>query len=183
MTTSPADPRSAQRTAVQAAKQRKQQARSVEVVECPGGFPLSQKPNKRQREPASVSDTPNEKRPPKSKSLLDWNTTVQQVRSYGATAFVGKQKRNFEDEQYKLLTGRHRKKHQVPLPIVRGIQKKAAARHVRELREAKEAGIVLPTVSTKRKDKKGSSASDVHGPAPSIGFMSKGVLRLKKKPL
>lgn len=122
----------------------------------------------------------------RNKKLLDWHDTVKEVRSYGATAFVGKQKRNFQDEQYKQLTGRDKKKQKVPLPIVRGIRKKAVARETRQIAEAKEAGIVLSKQqlqpASKQRNKGSSSRFNVHGPAPSVGFMKRGVLRVKDKP-
>ncbi len=97
----------------------------------------------------------------------------------GANGFVGKKKREFEDEAYKRLTGRERKHHKVPLPIVRGIQKKAAQRRARELEEARQAGIVLPNEEKSKKRSPGKDVTRVHGPAPSVGFMNKGILRVK----
>ena len=52
--------------------------------------------------------------------------------------------RQHQKEQYELLTGRTKKQHAVPLPIVRGIRKKAVAREARIRQEAQDAGIVLP---------------------------------------
>lgn len=93
--------------------------------------------------------------------------------------FVKQQKHNYEDEQYKLLTGRERKKIRVPLPILRGRKKKAAEREAKREKEAREAGIVLP--QKKKVQQKNDSTSRVYGPAPSIGFVAKGVFRMKKR--
>ena len=97
----------------------------------------------------------------------------------GATAFEGQQRRKHLDEQYEFLTGRKRKKQHVPLPIARGIKKKAEQRLARQIKEAKEAGVVLPKSLTKKKEKEVDNTSRVYGPAPSVGFMKKGVLRVK----
>ena len=159
-----------------AAKKVSRPRKPVQVVACGSAFPVSTKP----RRPSQPSQPA-----PKATSskLLDFHETANEIRHYGSTAFVGQSKRQYEDEQFERLTGRKKKKHQVPLPIVRGIRKKRAEREARELQHAKEAGIVLPKQTKK---KAGSSArydstSRVHGPAPSIGFMKKGVFRVKGK--
>jgi Domain of unknown function (DUF4602) len=158
----------------------------VQVVTCAAAFPISNKPKRKEEAkwPPSNDAKSNERRDGSDK-LLDWHDTVKQVRHLGLTGMVGVQKRNHLDEQYKQLTGRDKKKHQVPLPIVRGIKKKAAARQARLRQEAKEAGIVLPTAktatlpgTTSSHDRKKDSTNRIHGPAPSIGFMKKGVFRL-----
>lgn len=157
-------------------KRRRRERPEVQVVACPSAFPISNKPQ-RQTPPTKESPSPTKS----IKKELDWNETAREVRALGATAFVGKQKRNYEDEQYRLLTGRERKKQRVPLPIVRGIKKKAAAREARAQQEAKEAGIVLPKQPKQTVSKRDRTA-DIHGPAPSIGFVSKGMLKVKGTP-
>jgi serine/threonine-protein kinase RIO1 len=115
--------------------------------------------------------------------LLDWHETAKEVRNYGAKAFEGERKRNFKDEQYQLLTGHAPKKQRVPLPIVRGIRKAAAKREKKQLEEAREAGIILPKPrSNKSKSKAADRTSQLFGPAPSIGAVRKGMLKLKGKP-
>jgi hypothetical protein len=155
----------------------KKRKRTVQVLTAAAPFPISKKPK---RPPRLESDKASAAQQ-KDKSLLDWHDTVKEIRNYGATAFVGAQKRNFEKEQYKLLTGREKKSHHVPLPIVRGIKKKAAQRHEKVLQEAKDAGIVLPkeVLQTKKEVKK--DLARIYGPAPSVGFMNKGVLKVKDK--
>ena len=114
------------------------------------------------------------------KSLLDWHDTAKEIRAYGATAFVGKQKRDYADEQYFNLTGRHKLKAQVPLPILRGIKKAAAKREARTRKEAKEAGIIVPRAQ-KETTKNSSSTIRMYGPAPNIGFMKNGIFNYKDK--
>jgi hypothetical protein len=114
---------------------------------------------------------------------IDFDETVQEIRTLGSTQFTGKQKRKYQDEQYKTLTGREKKKHKVPLNIVRGIKKKAVIREKRWEEEIKESGVV--TANTKRKVNKGYSEqkrtdSRIHGPAPDIGFTKGGVLSVRK---
>jgi Domain of unknown function (DUF4602) len=157
----------------------------VQVVTCAAAFPISNKP-KRSKEEAKwpmSNDAKSSGSRNSSDKLLDWHDTVKQVRHLGLTGMVGVQKRNHLDEQYKQLTGRDKKKHQVPLPIVRGIKRKAATREARLRQEAKEAGIVLPTAAKTAtlqgsQDRKKDSTNRVHGPAPSIGFMKKGIFRV-----
>jgi Domain of unknown function (DUF4602) len=157
----------------------------VQVVTCAAAFPISNKPKRSKEEvkwPMS-NDAKSSGSRNSSDKLLDWHDTVKQVRHLGLTGMVGVQKRNHLDEQYKQLTGRDKKKHQVPLPIVRGIKRKAATREARLRQEAKEAGIVLPTAAKTAtlqgsQDRKKDSTNRVHGPAPSIGFMKKGIFRV-----
>lgn len=162
----------------------------VQVVTCGAAFPISTKPPKPPRtivESSSLQQSSRNYRKKKNNDgLLDWHDTVKEVRSLGSAGFTGQQKRAHVDEQYRLLTGRDKKKQHIPLPIVRGLKKKAAEREARQLQEAKEAGIVLPTTTIsnskpKQQKKKLDSTNRVHGPAPSIGFMKKGVFRVNKK--
>ena len=175
-----ADPKELQlkRDAIKRAKERRK--KEVSVVNCPGAFPISSKSTEKKVETKKTENFLD--RPAvntvSSAKVLDWNQTVDEVRTLGASAFGGKQKRSYEDEQYELLTGRKRKKQQVPLPIVRGIKKKAAAREAARLKEAKDAGIILP--KKPRVEKKHDNTSQIYGPAPSAGFMKKGVLKIKK---
>mmetsp|Transcript_18945 Transcript_18945/g.52634 ORF Transcript_18945/g.52634 Transcript_18945/m.52634 type:complete len:196 (-) Transcript_18945:1548-2135(-) len=168
---------------------RKSGKREVQVVQCPTGFPPFRTGAKHTKATGSnqrplADDEQDRDRPSTKAKFLDWNETAKEIRDYGATAFERKQKRAYEDEEYFKLTGRQKKKTKVPLPIVRGIRKKAAEREARQIREAREAGIVVPSKSRKAgKDDVRSSASNKinrhYGPAPSVGFMKKGVLRVK----
>ncbi|KAL3912712.1 MAG: hypothetical protein SGILL_006776 [Bacillariaceae sp.] len=177
-----------------AASKQKKPKREIQVVSCPSAFPISTKTKsksnsssagrKRSRDEApkhNSNDHNFNKRRDKSSELLDWHDTAKEIRAYGATAFVGKQKRDYQDEQYFQLTGRHQKKQKVPLPIVRGIRKASAKRDLKLREEAQKAGVVLPKTSKDEKRKAADSTYRSHGPAPSIGFMKQGVFRVKKK--
>lgn len=154
----------------------------VQVVACPSAFPISARNPQRATQQRRSEQRGYEKAAKKNddKNLLDFHQTAHEIRHFGATGFEGKQKKDYQAEQYELLTGRKKKNHQVPLPIVRGIRKKAAQRQARALQEAKEAGIVLPKQAKKQKQR--NDVSRVHGPAPSIGFTKRGVLKIKGKP-
>lgn len=159
--------------------------RSIQVVTAAPAFPLStRKTDKRTqgirlRQPQQLPQNSHKQ----DGKLLDWHDTVKEVRHLGATAFVGQQKRDFEAEQYKKLTGRDKKRQRVPLPIVRGIKKKAAQREAKAQEEARAAGITLPKLSKKERVKTDRSAPIRHGPTPSTGLVKKGILTVKRKPI
>jgi len=164
---------------------KKRKRREVQVVSCPSGFPISTKQRTKPVEgPVGADgDRRGDGRFSAAKNnnkLLDWDDTAKEIRSFGATSFVGKQKREFKDEEYEKLTGRKLKKHHVPLPIRQGIKKKADQRLARQIQEAKESGTVLPKDMTKKKKKDKDQTARIHGPAPSVGFMSKGMLKVRK---
>jgi len=184
---------------------KKRKRREVQVIKAGSDFPISARSNysnSSNNQSRRVNDKTNDDSQPNNRAaaaaaaaarehsfnnqLLDWNDTAHEIRSLGATGFVGEEKRNFDDEQYEQLTGRKKKKQHVPLPIARGIKKKAAERLERKLQEAKESGMVLPKSVAKKNKKKqqknsfGDSTSRIHGPAPSVGFMKKGVLKVKR---
>lgn len=175
---------------------RKRDRPEVQVVSCPPAFPISKRkrpdptPGGSARALESVttaSPQPNKPQPQAAATeLLDWHETAKEVRNYGAKAFEGQQKRNYKDEQYRLLTGRSPKKQRVPLPIVRGIRKAAEKREKKALEEARQAGIVLPksqsTASASKRKDRADRTSQMFGPAPSIGSLHKGILKLKGKP-
>lgn len=149
--------------------------REVVVVTCPSDFPTltSGMPSRKRDNNPRPAALGREK-------FLDWDETAREIHKLGATAFEGKQKRDYKDEEYERLTGRKKKHHQVPLPIVRAIAKKAAEREKKRLDEAREAGLVIPSAAGKKKKGRDRS-SDIYGPAPSIGFLKNGVLKVKDK--
>ena len=168
----------ADKASVQKAAKKLKPKREVQVVKAPTAFPISNKKSrKRPREQQTKQQSENKSG--ESSKFLDWQETAKEIRAYGATAFIGKEKRDYEDEKYFALTGRHKKKQHVPLPIVRGIKKAAAKRDAKMRREAKEAGIIIP--KAKEETKKVSSTYRTYGPAPSIGFMKKGVFQVSKR--
>lgn len=159
-----------------------------QIVVASSGFPIS----KRSRVEKSPETTHSKNRshtrkhPPKAEHLLDFHETYKEIKSFGAQAFEKKQKRQYEDDMYEKLTGRKRKHQAVPLPILRGIRLKAQERESRQKQEEKEAGIVTHKSHKKTNRVKhlvgGDKKRQQYGPAPSIGFVSKGVLQLKRKP-
>jgi len=163
-----------------------EQASSVQVVQCGSAFPISTRVRSSSQNKKKSSSSPRREEDADN-NVLDWNDTVREVRSFAATAYTGRQKRDHADAEYARLMGDStikRKQQHVPLPIRLGIQRKAAEREARRLREAREAGIVLPSASSSSKaDKKkpADSTARVHGPAPSIGFVKRGVYRVQKK--
>jgi hypothetical protein len=164
---------------VKKAAQTQKKKRDVQVVPCPMAFPISNKPSRKRSRDQKPERRDSNRGDKRSSKLLDWHDTAKEIRAYGATTFVGKQKRDYEDEKYFSLTGRHKKKPQTPLPILRGIKKAAAKREAKEREEARQAGIVLP--KARKEDKMHDSTYRIHGPAPNIGFMKAGVFRVKKK--
>ncbi|CAJ1942600.1 unnamed protein product [Cylindrotheca closterium] len=163
------------------ATKRQKPKRQIEIVRAPGAFPISTtaRARKRGREATVERNEEPQTNSGRPSKLLDWDDTAKEIRAYGATAFVGKQKRNYQDEEYLKLTGRQKKKPQTPLPILRGIKKAAAKREAKERQEAREAGIVLPKAS--KDTEKADSTYKLYGPAPNIGFMKGGVFRVHDK--
>ena len=161
----------------------KRQARKpVSVVVAPSAFPdfssfstPSTGSNRREKGPTDSQV--------KKGIELDFDQTVSEIHNLGRSQFTGKKKKAFEAEKYFSLTGRQKKKEKVPVKIVRGIKKAQKKRELRMEKEAREAGIIQP--NKKRKVNKSYSErnrrdSRIHGPAPSSGFTSKGILHVKK---
>mmetsp|Transcript_37777 Transcript_37777/g.43152 ORF Transcript_37777/g.43152 Transcript_37777/m.43152 type:complete len:178 (-) Transcript_37777:135-668(-) len=151
--------------------------REVLVVQCPTDFPSH---SEKSADNTRLEDSYTKRRSRKRKEKhLDWSQTAREIHSYGATAFKGKQKRDYENEQYKMLTGREKKQQKVPVKIVRGIKKKRVQREKREAELAREAGLVVPESSMK-KSRERQHTRNVHGPEPSIGRLRKGVLKVRQ---
>ena len=156
----------------------KKAKREVKVVKCPSAFPISTKPKKRPRNEGSKDDRNSDRNTTK---FLDLHETAKEIRAYGAQAFIGKQKRDYEDEKYYQLTGRHKKKNSCPLPLMRGLKRAAAKRERKAREEARQSGLVIPK-QKEETSKKSMSDADFRkfGPAPNIGFMKSGVYRVSK---
>ena len=130
------------------------------------------------------SDSSSKKKSMDKRIELDFDAAKEEIHKLGSTQFTGKQKKEFEAEQYKMLTGRDKKKQKVPVKIVRGIKKAAAKREARMMKEMKDAGVVTAIKKgTKKKNYSEQNRRDtrLHGPAPNAGFMSKGMLRVRKR--
>jgi len=164
---------------------KKQPKKTVKVVVAPSSFPdFSQFDSSSSRKSKKIiTNYDNAMRTKKTGGFLDFDETVREVYDLGSTRFAGKQKRDYEDEQYTTLTGQHRKKQKIPLKVVRGIKKAAIYREARVNKETKEAGIVTANkrgATKKNYSEKVRKASQLHGPAPSIGYLKKGVLTVKR---
>ena len=157
----------------------KKAKREVKVVKCPSAFPISTKAKKRPR----GDDASNKHRSGgnQNEKLLDLHQTAKEIRAYGAQAFIGKQKRDYEDEKYYQLTGRHKKKNSCPLPLVRGLRRAAEKRERKAREEARKSGLVIPK-EKEETSKKSMTDADYRkfGPAPNIGFMKSGVYKVSK---
>ncbi len=180
----------------------KRKARApITVVAAPSSFPdfssFSSVRNKKPKRGSSSNHNNNNNNNDHSKKgiEIDFDTTVQEIKELGSSQFTGKQKRKYEEEQYKALTGREKKHHKVPLKIVRGIKKKAAMRERRREEEVRESGVVSgdgigssssSSTRKKKKERRGFSEQKrrdarIHGPAPDIGYTKRGVLSVRKE--
>lgn len=155
----------------------------VVVVTAPDAFPDFSK-----FDPAGTKQRKNDRNPTSnapSRLQLDFETTVREIHQLGSTQFTGKLKKQHEAEQFRALVGRGKKKEKVPVKIVRGIKKAAAKREAKQLQEARDSGLVTVNTGKKKSKKKFSEQNRrdtrLHGPAPTAGFMSKGILRVSKK--
>jgi hypothetical protein len=156
----------------------KKAKREVKVVKCPGAFPISTKAKKRPRESNNGYNEGAASSRKNSPKLLDLHEAAKDIRAYGAQAFLGKQKKDYQDEKYYKLTGMHKKKQSCPLPLLRGLRKAAAKREKKAREEAQKSGLVIPK-KNQETFRKSMTDADFHkyGPAPNIGFMKGGVYR------
>ena len=140
---------------------------------------------------------------------LDVQETIREVHKFGAEGFTGAQKKSHAAAEYERLTGRPMKRHKIPTNIVVGMREKARKREEREQRELRESGVVHHgTMAAGAKKKKRAKREEeepkkgvqgvfgsnkarnkgdrrrmdpqAFGPAPDVGFMQKGMLRVKK---
>ena len=155
----------------------KRQPRTIQVYTCPSEFPGASDHRQQPRVPWEKRERT------KKETVLRWHETAHEIHALGAQGFQGKQKKQHEADEYERLTGMKKKQQKVPLPIVRGIKKMAARRQDRLIEEARAAGLVLPNTGkrNKRNKKERDRTSDIHGPAPSIGFVNKGVFKYKDR--
>jgi hypothetical protein len=156
----------------------KRNHKEVKVIIAPTSFPprISSGPTRKD----SFKNRQAESNDKKVENTLDLRETMREVYEMGSTLFEGKQKKQYESEKYKALTGRDKKQQRVPLKIRRGIQKKASIREARKLAEARDAGIVLKSTTHEGKTRDRINHSKVYGPVPSIGFTKKGILHVPK---
>eukprot|EP00560_Eucampia_antarctica_P008673 CAMPEP_0197825232 /NCGR_PEP_ID=MMETSP1437-20131217/2349_1 /TAXON_ID=49252 ORGANISM="Eucampia antarctica, Strain CCMP1452" /NCGR_SAMPLE_ID=MMETSP1437 /ASSEMBLY_ACC=CAM_ASM_001096 /LENGTH=188 /DNA_ID=CAMNT_0043425145 /DNA_START=74 /DNA_END=640 /DNA_ORIENTATION=+ len=159
--------------------------KEVKVLVAPSAFPDFSEFSNPNSTPRKDRDSKHSKKEQLNR-FLDFDQAIGEIHALGSTQFTGKQKKAFEADQYKSLTGRDKKKQKTPQKVMRGIKKKAAQRNVRIVQEAKESGVVSHTLNNgmkkekKRFSEKNRRDSWIHGPAPSAGFMTKGVLNVKQ---
>jgi hypothetical protein len=158
----------------------------VETVVAATGFPLSARPPKATRVDAPRAKYSSSSKQQANTTLLDWHATAQEVRHLGATGLPKAAARNYRQEEYQRLTGRPPKKQAVPLAILRGKRQAATRREERAVAAARAAGMPLPSSSKQKKEHQKNRArtknTRQHGPAPSIGFMKQGILKVKRQP-
>jgi len=186
-------PSTSKKTAPAKKKNSKRPRRAVQVVTCPSDFPTlsprksddTRDTSKRFSQSRRHDDDETSRGNHDSELLLDWNVAAREVKAFASSAFSGKTKRQYKQEEYTRLTGRKMKQQHVPQHIVRGIKKKAKQRMEAQVQEARLNGIVLPTTSSSSRinDGKGKKHNTNYhsGPAPSIGYMKQGVYRVKKR--
>eukprot|EP00571_Detonula_confervacea_P016950 CAMPEP_0172303942 /NCGR_PEP_ID=MMETSP1058-20130122/5427_1 /TAXON_ID=83371 /ORGANISM="Detonula confervacea, Strain CCMP 353" /LENGTH=227 /DNA_ID=CAMNT_0013014979 /DNA_START=88 /DNA_END=771 /DNA_ORIENTATION=+ len=139
---------------------------------------------------------------------LDVQETIREVHAFGAEGFTGVQKKSHQSAEYKKLTGRTAKRQKMPTKIVVGMRQKAMKREERQQQELKESGVVSHHSQGKKKvrsnrkkeeepggglngifgsnrarntgDRRNMNSTRSFGPAPDVGFMQKGMLKVKQ---
>jgi len=171
---------------------RNRKRKPVEVVVCPSAFPnfesftSSINPRKKYNK-NGVPDKSSFVNPKfKSSSVdIDFDEAVKEVHSLGYGQLTGKLKRQYEADQSKDFTGLKSKKQTQSVKVARLIKKAAVKREARREIEVKESGVIIASKRKGESNKKSHSEKNrwetrVHGPSPSIGFMKKGVFRVKQ---
>jgi hypothetical protein len=155
----------------------------VLVVRAPDAFPDFSKFDSAGSKQRKIDRNPTTNKT--SRLQIDFDMAVKEIHQLGSTQFTGKLKKQHEADQFRALVGREKQKEKVPVKIVRGIKKAAAKREAKQLQEVKESGLVTAGTGKKKLKRKFSEQNRrdtrLHGPAPSAGFMSKGILRVSKK--
>jgi hypothetical protein len=180
--------------------------REVQIVSCPTDFPDFSTVGGSTSRRRSGTKRPSQDHPikaatQKSPPELDVQETIREIHKFGATGFTGSQQKQHKAEEYERITGRQQKRQKIPTKILVGMRKKAIKREEKIKAEMKESGVVSHRSTAAKKDdelrpgqirgvfgaknsrnkgdrRKMSSRS--FGPAPSVGFMKKGMLRVKE---
>ena len=126
-----------------------------------------------------------------SETELDFDKIFKEVKSMGSTQFTGYQKKIHKEEVHTAMTGLKKKRQSIPKNILFGMIEKNNKRENKREKEEKDAGIVSDFNGRRKRKreendrdftKKSKKMNSLHGPSPnSVGFMKKGVLRLKEK--
>jgi hypothetical protein len=163
----------------------------------------------RKRHGTQRSSSTSQPPPQAAAPELDVQETIREVHKFGAQAFTGHEQKRHEASEYERITGRMQKRQKIPTKILVGMRKKALKREERQKAELKESGVVshhTASLSGNKKKKKAEKeelrpgeirgvfgskksrnrgdrrkmSSKAFGPAPSVGFMKKGMLRVKE---
>lgn len=119
-----------------------------------------------------------------------FDDAIKEVHELGSAQFKGKQKRSYDEETYRNLTGREKKKKHIPVKIVRGIKRAAYLREKKLQAELKKSGVVTavnrsdPSFTKggkKPHNSKNRRESQLFGPSPDVGFMRKGALLVSRR--
>lgn len=181
------------------------QKREVQVVVCPTAFPdfTQVGGSTSRRRSGAKRPSPFREAAAKAAPELDVQETIREVHKFGATGFTGNQQKQHTASEYERITGRQQKRQKIPTKILVGMRKKAIKREERMQAEIKESGVVSHHAAGKKKAvkdelkpgeirgvfgakksrKKGDRRemrSNNFGPAPTVGFMKKGMLRVKE---
>ena len=168
----------------------------AQVFQCPSAFPRDEIPHRKKRRVSS--DDPTVRDPKqvddsrKKAVLLDFHQAAKEVRELGSTTFTGYQRKLHLEAKYQELTGKEAKRQKRPVKILWGMERKQARQRARTDEEARTAGIVTPrngeAESKKQKEEKEQKrykemrkSRSLYGPAPTVGFMTHGMLRVNKK--
>jgi len=181
--------------------------REVQVVVCPTAFPDFTTVGGSTSRKRGAARPPSNPHTHESKQLeLDVQETIREVHKFGAAGFTGNQQKQHSASEYERITGRQQKRQKIPTKILVGMRKKAMKREERQKAEVKESGVVNHHTSSKKKKADKSSnelrpgeirgvfgsnksrnkgdrrkmSTKAFGPAPSVGFMKKGMLRVKE---
>mmetsp|Transcript_1015 Transcript_1015/g.1439 ORF Transcript_1015/g.1439 Transcript_1015/m.1439 type:complete len:187 (-) Transcript_1015:93-653(-) len=165
----------------------------VKVVECPTDFPdwgkvssgTSTGIRRTRQEAISSTGSRNNgpKRPVRKAKEIEFLQASKEVRELGSTTFTGYQKKLNQERIYEEVTGMKKKREKIPIKLLRKKKAKYARQTTKLENEAREAGIVI--AAKKKTEKKYSEekrrSEKSHGPEPSIGFMRKGMYRVKNR--
>ena len=172
--------------------------REVQVVSCPSDFPdFTTVGGSTSRRRNGTTKRNKNNLEPKTPPELDVQETIREIHKFGATGFTGNQQKEHEASEYERITGRQQKRQKIPTKILVGMRKKALKREEKRVAEMKESGVVthqrkkeelrpgeirgvFGAKNSKKRGDRRSMRSSSFGPAPSNGFMKKGMLRVKE---
>ena len=180
---------------------------SVQVVECPPDFPYQLSNNKKKTNAVFEGGSTHDDRSRSKIESRSSNIDKQQI-SHGDFNFsnaseeiyklgmnTGRaEKKRLKEKEYKLLTGREMKKKGLPFREYLKSLSENRKMEREQMKDIKSSGVVIgkstsnitSSSNDRRKGKKPSYSVEskrnnkLFGPAPSIGYMKGGILRVKK---